>query len=274
MPNIDHVMPKPVVVPILWGHDYVANPATASSLQQLVSDIVTGPFMNGLAQYGVQRGSVTNSTIVDDKNPPATLVYKDMNKNLQDDITKKIINWINAGILPSPPSPTDINQLYLMFPPPETTPETYLNAGDPIGNGDQGWHNWGVTNPPAPPTYYWAIVKTNDVGPPTSTDAFVNNVGPKVSHELVESFVDRNGSFGPGEIGDNCNNTDKFYTYRGRTVEQYYSFWDNGCINGDNPVSLKRFLTAINFDFQHHGLRSLGTSVINIDYIATTMQSR
>jgi hypothetical protein len=29
MANIDHVMPNPVVVPIFWGHDYVANPDAA-----------------------------------------------------------------------------------------------------------------------------------------------------------------------------------------------------------------------------------------------------
>ena len=84
-------MPKPVVVPVLWGHDYVVNPTTASSLQQMVSDLVTGPFMNGLAQYGVRRGSVTSPAIIDDKNPPATVVGYDKNNKLHDDITKKII---------------------------------------------------------------------------------------------------------------------------------------------------------------------------------------
>ncbi len=52
MPNINHIMPKPFVVPIFWGHDYVANRDTANKLQQMISDLVTGPFMNGLAQYG------------------------------------------------------------------------------------------------------------------------------------------------------------------------------------------------------------------------------
>jgi hypothetical protein len=112
-------------------------------------------------------------------------------------------------------------------------------------------------------------MKTNDVGPSSSALAFVNNVAPKVGHELVEQLADRNGSF--EELGDPCNNT--LVTYRGWSVQQYHSDWDNGCINGDNPVSLKRFLIAIGFDFQHKGLRSLGTPTINIDYIATTMQS-
>jgi hypothetical protein len=150
MANIDHIMPKPVVVPIFWGHDYVDNPDTANKLQQMVSDLVTGPFMNGLAQYGIQRGSVT-PVIIDDQNPPATIIYTDSNNQFTDEITKRLINWINAGIVPPPTSPNDINQLYLIFPPPETTPEKYNGAGDPIGNGVQGWHNEGVTNPAPPP---------------------------------------------------------------------------------------------------------------------------
>jgi hypothetical protein len=276
MANIDHIMPNPVVVPILWGHDYVAYPATTKLIEQMISDLVTGPFMNGMAQYGVQRGSVATPVIIDDTNPPATIVYNDTSNNLVDQITKKLISWIQAGTVPAPPSNSDINQLYLIIPPSQTTPQTYNGAGDPIGNGIQGWHNEGKTNPAPPPTYYWAIVKTNDTaGPPSTGLTFVNSFAQKVGHELAEQFVDRTGTF--EELGDPCLNNS--VNYRGWNVQQYVSDWDksaanpNGCINGDNPVSLKRFMTAINFDFQHNGLRSLGTSIINIDYIATTMQS-
>jgi hypothetical protein len=275
MANIDHIMPKPVVVPILWGHDYVANAATTKLIEEMISDLVTGPFMNGMAQYGVRRGSVAPTVIIDDTNPPATIVYNDTKNTLVDQITKKLSSWIQAGLAPAPPSSSDVNQMYLIIPPSETTPQTYNNAGDPIGNGIQGWHNEGITDPGPPPTYYWVIVKTNDCGPPIAGLAFVNNFAQKVAHELAEQFVDRNGTF--EEVGDPCSNNPA--NYRGWNVQQYVSDWDksaanpNGCINGDNPVSLKRFLTAINFDFQHNRLRSLGTSIINIDYIATTMQS-
>ena len=36
MANIDHIMPNPVVIPIFWGHAYVANPGTADSLKQML----------------------------------------------------------------------------------------------------------------------------------------------------------------------------------------------------------------------------------------------
>jgi len=53
-------------------------------------------------------------------------------------------------------------------------------------------------------------------------------------------------------------------------VEQYWSNWDNNCINGDWPVSVKRFLQAIGLNGSG-GLRQLGSNVINIDFVASRM---
>jgi hypothetical protein len=244
MPDSSHIMPNPIVVPILWGHDYVAYPQTAKLVEQMISDLVTGPFMNGLAQYGIRRGSTAKAVIIDDTNPPATVTYYDRNNELQDDITKALIGWIKAGLVPAPPSNLDINWMYLIIPPSETTPQTYNNAGDPIGNGIQGWHNEGVTNPGPPPTYYWAIVKTNDCGSPSAGVTFVNNFAQKVAHELVEQFADRNGTF--EELGDPCLNSGD--SYRGWQIQKYWSDWDNGCIRGDQPPPMPTsFQTVDNY---------------------------
>lgn len=229
-------MPNPRVVPILWGHDYVANPATTKAVEQMVSDLVTGPFMNGMAQYGIRRGSVVTPVIIDDQNPPTTIAYTDSHDNFVDQITKQLITWIKDGLVPPPRSDSDINTMYLIIPPSETTPEMFNGAGDPIGNGVQGWHNEGATNPGPPPTYYWAIVKTNDCGPPSGGLTFVNNFSQKVAHELAEQFVDRNGTF--KEVGDPCLNDPE--TYRGWQIQKYWSDWDNGCINGDQPPLMPR----------------------------------
>src|ERR1022692_4944690 len=147
MPDLSHVMPNPIVVPILWGHDYVANPTTTQYIEQMINDRVTGPFMNGMAQYGVRRGSVAKPVVIDDTNPPATIVYTNTSNQLVDQITQKLVGWIQQGLVPPPPS-SALNQMYLIIPPSETTPETYNGAGDPIGNGVQGWHNEGNTKPP------------------------------------------------------------------------------------------------------------------------------
>ena len=82
-----------------------------------------------------------------------------------DEITHKLISWIDAKLVPPPPA-DNLNQMYLLIPPSQTTPEIWNGASDPIGNGAQTRHDEGRTNPAAPPTYYWAIVKTNDCGSP------------------------------------------------------------------------------------------------------------
>jgi hypothetical protein len=274
MTNLNHIMPKPLVIPILWGHDYAENPGTVSNVQKMISDFVTGPFMNVMVQYGVRRGTVHEAIVIDDENPPKTVVYYDANNNLQDDITKKLVKWIAAGLVPAPQSKTDINTLYLILPPPESTFETYNSTPkqpDPIGNGLQGYHNAGATNPGPPPTYFWGIVKTNfnNSGPLSSLTWVSQGVAPTICHELAEQIVDRNGTY--REIGDPCLNNS--VQYRGWNIQQFYSVWDgNTCINPDNPVSVRRFLQAIGFDLKN-GLRSLGVPTINIDYLALKMQS-
>src|SRR5260370_17430512 len=121
MPNIDHIMPAPQVVPLFWGHDYVVNPITTKNLRQMISDIVTGTFANGMAQYGVQRGTMLEPIIIDDSNPPSTLTYTDASGALVDEITKQLLKWIRIDkIVPAPPSDNDINRIYFIIPPRQT----------------------------------------------------------------------------------------------------------------------------------------------------------
>ena len=76
-----------------------------------------------MAQYGIRRGTVSPPIIIDDTNPPPTIVYSDAQNNLVDQITKKLVSWIQAGLVPPPPSQA-LSVMYLIIPPSETTPET------------------------------------------------------------------------------------------------------------------------------------------------------
>jgi len=78
----------------------------------------------------------------------------------------KVFQHTSQRTVPLLPSPSDINQLYLIIPPRETIPENYSGASYTLGAGDQGCHNEGVTDPLSPPSYYWAIAKTNGVDDP------------------------------------------------------------------------------------------------------------
>jgi hypothetical protein len=186
--NLSHIMPNPVVIPIFWGSAYVestpTNPTQRTNLTQMFNDLVTGPFMSGLAQYGVYGATMVPPIVINDTNPPTSITYTDSNNNLVDDITKKLISWIQAGTVPAPPSPNDPNTLYMILPPTESTIYIYNTSSDPIGNGVQAFHNEGRTHPPSPPTYYWGIVKTNDAGDPTTLD-FVNAVSKKGGVKLT-----------------------------------------------------------------------------------------
>ena len=56
--NQGHIMRSPVVVPIMWGHHYIINPEFATQIFRLISNLVRGSFMNGLAQYGIKRANL------------------------------------------------------------------------------------------------------------------------------------------------------------------------------------------------------------------------
>src|ERR1700749_4000236 len=74
-PNDRHIMPNPRVQVVLWGHFYADHPDAEDTVSQLVTAIVSGRYMNGLAQYGIGRGTLEGVTLVDvDRSPaPPTL---------------------------------------------------------------------------------------------------------------------------------------------------------------------------------------------------------
>ncbi len=264
------IMRTPHVVAIFWGQN--SNDATA--LGQLLSDLVKGPFTNGLVQYGVGRGSVTTITVNDDqKNPaPATLD--------RPQVPDQLNKWFQDGTVSPAPSVNEMNLLYFLFPPTKTE----------VKNGDWstkspdrkkaicGYHASGRKSKSSSQNddLFWAIVGTSGAPSGTGT-SFANSLAYCVSHELVEALSDRDSqgylADNGCEIGDiceckaGCPNLITFQ-YRGWSVEQYWSNWDNNCIQGDQPVSLRKFLVSIGFDFSQ-GLRSLHTPVINLQYMAS-----
>ena len=298
MLNIDHIMPNPHVVPIFWGSEYLANPQAKANLIAMVADIATGGIMKGLVQYGVGQATLDAPVFVDDANPPATLVYTDDTGTLVDDITKKLVQWINVDrVAPPPSSNDDVDTVYLIIPSTKTILHFFNGPNDKIGNGVQGFHNSGRASVPAPPTYYWAIVKTQDALDPIfggdlakaeAKDGALDFVGgsagvpnggafglaQKVYHELAEQFVDRNGTF--LEVGDDTKRNpcrDSPVQYRRWNVQKYLSVWDKGCADGRGPISLSAFLHAIGFDFSQ-GLSTLGANTVSAEFIANTMRAQ
>lgn len=261
--NNARIISNPGIVLILWGNYYNIRADALTSAQTLMTDLVTGAFMNGLAQYGVAPGSLVSSVVIDTnaQNPaPKTI---DENQ-LQD----KLINWIKAGTVSPTPSVNEANLLYFIFPPTDT--QLTLTDGK---TNFCGYHKHAKYhhNESSNDDLFWAVVGTNGANQ-TNGNTLIHSVSYCVSHELVEAFsnCDDQGFHADNgcEIADICETKTFFPNYRGWIVEQYWSNWDNSCIQGSQPVSLHKFLGSIGFDFSK-GLRSLNTPVINIHYIAS-----
>lgn len=54
----------------------------------MISDLVTGQFMNGPAQYGIRPAIMLAPIIIPDPNPPQFITYTDSIGNLVDEITE------------------------------------------------------------------------------------------------------------------------------------------------------------------------------------------
>jgi len=266
--NLDGVQPhdKAIishvrVVVVCWGHFYQRTPSAFDNAVALCKDIVTGPYFNGLAQYGVGRGSIAGAGTIDDITPPKTLS--------EDEARDKLLGFLDT--LPDRPAVNDTSLLYILFLPPETKP-TISTGGDDFC----GYHNWAKFNSESQDSdLFYAIIRT-DGADRSSGEAFIKSVSYCVSHEIAEAVSSRDGRgyfLGACEISDLCEQTGTHnypspssLTAGGWDVEQYWSEWDHNCVNGEDPISVRRFLQAV----QSPGdLRALHTPVLNIEYIAS-----
>lgn len=266
--NSKHVMRNPRIVLILWGHFYVTMSDVKANATTLISDLVSGPFMNGLAQYGVGGGSVIGTFVVDIP-PPGSDPINLTRENIRD----QLIDWINNGTISPGPAVGEQNLVYVIFLP---TGSTTTEADGTGGYHSHYKHNANSSDD----DLFWAVILTNPTWiDKTSSTKFVKSSSFIVSHELNEAFTDRDDkgfvTDGGCEIGDICETRGTnpccfTFSYKGWSVEQYWSNWDNNCINGDQPVSVRKFLNVIVVDGSG-GLRQLQSNVINVDFVASRM---
>lgn len=129
--NDQHIIRDPHIVPVMWGHYYATNPAVVTALVSLLTDLVTGQFMNGLAQYGCLRGDFRYSSVFGNGpvfNPQLIDIIPP-NKgptNVGDTGLSQLKNWLDAGkVGPVPQDGFEHDQLvYIVFLPTETTIST------------------------------------------------------------------------------------------------------------------------------------------------------
>jgi hypothetical protein len=274
-----HIITAPKIVLVLWNDFFVNTPGAATLATQFVNDLVAGPFMNGLVQYGVARGSIATTVTI------SSTIHKP-NKATWDsggtDDGDQLVAWLRNDTIAIKPAFNETKLLYFIFLP-STLALTHGNNEDGSPNTNVcGWHGHRKLDDQIPfVNLFWGIIRT-DGAVTSSAQEFVDSVASCASHEIVEAITDRDGEGWHGDDGNGCEIGDiceppaaLLFSYQSSpnaawNVQQYWSNWDNACVRGDRPVSLRAFLNAIHFDHSLP-LSKLGTPVISLSYMASKL---
>jgi hypothetical protein len=196
---------------IYWGNQWTANPPptpTSGQITAACQTIMAGPHLAGLAQYrGIGRGFFRGSTVITSSNPPAAFT--------DTQVANFIDAQLTAGTIPGPD--VDNQTLYCVVMP------TGVN---PSGGNFIGEH-----------TFYTRSSQRIHFAWVTNSGS-LSNMTPIISHELVESATDPEGSAFLGvagtcnqggwcEIGDVCSSSGNV---DGVTVQSYWSNQAGQCV--------------------------------------------
>jgi hypothetical protein len=231
-------MSSPKLVVVYWGPGYSTARNTifggtihiptqrAQIVDTMLTDVVTGTYMNDLAQYGVGKGRIVESVYLDDQPAAGThLTYMDLQNRLE--------SLLGSGTITYKPAFNETSLLYVIMPPPgiEIWPQSTTEKTD----GVQGEHYHTKYNAASTrDDLIWTMVKTYHPEDPT----FIAQESGVLTHELVESFNDPIG--GRIEIGDECDGQNGgvdrgTYALPGTSfqVPLYWSQRDHQCVHGD-----------------------------------------
>jgi len=209
-----------VVELIFWGSAWqTATSPSRQSVTQAVQNMLTGPYLSELSQYGFRSVVLRGTTTILQPGPPATFSTSD--------VGDVIWNAIDSNVFPEPDD-SGGRIIYIVLMPSGTT------TSDP--NSPRGAHS-----------------DPSDFDLPLDTDyAWVAWVGPGtldyamdvLSHELVEAITDpephsrawtMNRSINGGiEIGDACNNT--VDRVDGLLLQAYWSEKHKACVIPFAPI--------------------------------------
>ncbi len=210
---------------VFWGREWgLANPpVTVSKVLNDVQSIITGPYLDGLQQYGVSKPRLVQTVVLDSEDPP--------NPFDKDDAGNRIKDLIGDGVFPEP---VDDNEgVYAVFLPSMVGGKALTLPPDMVGYHSNYLNfDWGDFDF----SYVHVAWAGNDGTPDTISSNF--------SHELVEALTDPDGSgwqvdprssFNWNEICDVCASAMKL---NGVLVSSYWSSQDNACIIPDRDFTI------------------------------------
>lgn len=203
--NRHHVMASPRVYAIYWDDYFTQNPDAVELMSQFFREILAGPYMHQLAQYGVGAATLSGSVVVSPDAAARSQVSADHPEYLE----ARLRTWIEQGTVTERPARDERNPLYVIFTPRETS----------IGECLCGYHSSGRFEKTAGDNdFFWAAIQEwhhdfSATGEPCERQ-MVDSCTWCVTHEMVEAFTNPDGhgyhttdqSHGDEgcEIGDIC----------------------------------------------------------------------
>ena len=197
---------------ILWGSAW-NNPATTPSASQVigaVSNILSGPYMRKLGQYGAGQGSLAGAWILSSPDPN--------NPFSDSDVGDMTWNLIDNGNFPEPDDSGGGSQLLMFIMPPGVA------TTSPFGGEHSTAHDTDLFDGDDQP-YAWV-----------TNNGTIDNVTQIFSHELAEAVsdtagdawqVDPRNSSSWHEICDVCQSVADL---NGVSVASYFSASDHACV--------------------------------------------
>jgi hypothetical protein len=214
-------------------------------MTQFVTDLTAAHF-DGLSQYGVARPTFQVSAVIDTAKWPTPNSQNPGKAFSEEQMQEQLMTWFTYDALTPKPAGDEVNLVYLIFAPSDTT----LSLNGTTG-GFCGYHSHGSYNGSGSrDNLIWGTVQ--GYSKPTGEgagQAFVDSISYCVSHELAEAFSnpDGNGYYSDVngcEIGDVCEagSAGGLITvpYMNWRIETYWSNLDTRCISGyDEPEWIK-----------------------------------
>lgn len=256
------------VVLIYWGKEWAgpAGSALAGQVTNAVQNLLAGPYMSYLVQYGIHRGRFWGQRFVNSE-PPNPFAYSD--------VGNFVISQLDADNLPEPDS--DWPLFFCVIMPTtvafqgdsriETVPLPPGTISRVVGANSQIiWNDYDLGDVDNDPAYY-AWIGNN------GTLDYITTV---LSHELVEICSDPNQGNGivqvtpasvggASQIGDPC--TSLCGSVRGVKVQSYWSQLDGACVI-PALYSVRRTLADRNINGK---LSSLGQPINSLNALISSL---
>lgn len=234
-PHKGNVMPNPKIVAVYWDQYFTDTAAAVTTMNQLLSDLCSGGYWAALGQYLVGQASFQGSVVIDMKKYPTPNTGSPGKAFSESQMQAQLVKWLDDGVVTPKPAGNEVNLVYLIFAPTDTT----LSLAGSTG-GFCAYHQHGKYNASGSrDNLIWATVQGYTTSKVAQT--FADSISYCVSHELTESFTnpEGNGYYNQSngcEIGDICEagTTGGIITvpYKTWQVEQYWSNMDAKCLIG------------------------------------------